>query len=111
VGDGVPGGRQSTVAGAVFSEGGLGAVSLPAIELDYLADLGPVAVDLEAPCSQNYPVVEAGYGEGVPAQEGGEALLEARALSAFGLFFQALQGKAYLADASSARVAPDQVRQ
>ncbi len=44
-GDRVVGGCEAAIAGAVLTKCGLGPMALPAVELDYLAELRPVAVD------------------------------------------------------------------
>jgi hypothetical protein len=71
-------------------------MALPAVQLDDPGGSRPVAVDLVALGTEDDPVVEAGQGQAVTAEEGREALLQLRALAARWFFFQALKGKADL---------------
>jgi hypothetical protein len=85
-GDRVAGGLQGAVAGAVFAEGGARLVALPAVELDDLALIRPVAVDLEALAADGDPVVEARQRQAVVAEERRKSFLEAAALASRRLF-------------------------
>src|SRR3954447_869856 len=111
VGDAVAGGGEAAVVGAIVAEGGLGAVGLPAVQLDDLPGAGPVTVDLVAlAVREDDPVVVAGQRNAVPAEEWAETLLEGRALAAGRVFLKALEGEAKLADPTAARVELYQVR-
>jgi hypothetical protein len=110
-GDRVTGDPQGAVPGAIVSEGAPRPMALPTVELDDLANIGPVAVDLEAPPVHGDPVVEAGQAKAVTSEEGREALLEAASLATRRLVLQPLQRQAHLPDASASRVALNQIRQ
>ena len=89
----VAGDVESSVARAVVLEGRAAAVAVPAVELDDQAAIRPVAVGPVALGAEEDPVVEAGKGQAVPAEEGREAFLELAALAPGRLFGQTLEGK------------------
>lgn len=84
-------------------------MALPAVELDDLAQVGPVAVDLEAPASDFDPVVEERKRQVVRAKERAEALLQAALALAARFVLQAFERHPHLPHAPAARVAPDHV--
>ena len=110
VDDGEAGGVEDAAASAVVLEGRARGVSLPAVELDDQAQVRPVAIDLVALGAEEDPVVEAGKGQMVPAEEWSEAFLELRALAPRWLLLQPLESELDLPRPSFPRIALQKVR-
>src|SRR4051794_9921370 len=105
----VAGDAEDAVASAVVAEGRAGVVALPAVELDDLGGVGPVAVHPIPLGAEEDPVVEAGEGQVVPAAEGREAFLELGPLAAGRFFPEALQGEPDLPGPAFSRIALEQL--